>query len=864
MPLTADQSAAASFLLESEFAWKPRNEWADNAAKEISTQGITEHRKGQLDRFPEQAKILRTAGYHDQAKILEDHHASETERLAKEKAAAPPPPAPTPWVSQVTNTTPVPGYVGPLLKSERRKAVLAFIRHPNAKPLVDAHGVNQPGLDAKEALTRAEAAFESYHAAQPQKPITAQPQAQAATPGQPAPTPWIRTKGGVPRLADPDLVRKGLTSTEAIARKMGLLVGDSKSVERAKQAAAHSAAIREGRTIPAELVDKVAANLEAHGYKGAAAAARQGQVAAPQPQQPQAVAAPAGPKPIGPYVPKPGKGEPYIPYRDAMDRFWRHPDAKPLLSAMGANDDSLPRDERMRRGEAAYERFHGIKSGRPQQAPQQAQQQPQVAKPPVLKKDPTYTIRDEDVVRPPSRFSALVDAAKKGQLKDHLENGLGNFFDKFERVGNKALRKIGIPAGDDDQQFSRPQIEAMEWLLSTEFARVKPSDRQRGFVFDEKPAAKGKGWVAPTVMAPAFENLLSEYRKHKCGDSKPQEFSRDEAMSYFLQQSGEPSGFSTALAFLVENDFARKPVAPAAGQKSLFDDDGGSAVAVAGDWKPPVAAPKAKQRAFGWDESKVSREATAHDNKRPGEFAPKSEPKPEKQPDPEPEPEPEPAPSPVAEMFPSLAEDVKTIEHNGHSIDPRTNDSGESGPLTLADLDERKERINKGKATADEIRQWHKELSDPVNVESLRAEFNKQSVAELKRKGGTGYYGREKKADLIDSILDHIGDDYDVSPGGLSYMMTPGGSLMQAKNAALQKKLAGLTDQHIADHAAKLSGADAKKEAAREAVQDGIKNPQTLDDFRNAIRHYGGYAKMPEDMQEAFDEFAATRRRVSA
>lgn len=214
---------------------------------------------------------------------------------------------------------------------------------------------------------------------------------------------------------------------------------------------------------------------------------------------------------------------------------------------------------------------------------------------------------------------------------------------------------------------------------------------------------------------------------------------------------------------------------------------------------------------------------------------------------------------PITKQFPSLkgyTDEPKPAEPEPPKADEQ------SGPLTLAKLDERKERINTGKATADEVRQWHKELSDPANIEAIKAEFNKQSVAELKSKGATGYYNRQKKSDLIESIMDHIGDDYDVSPGGLSYMM--GSNMKQAKAEAIQKKLAGLTDQHIADHAARLSGVAAKRQEASEAVQEGIKNPQTLDDFRNAARHYGGYVNMPEHIQVAFDEFSANRRRETA
>jgi len=54
--------------------------------------------------------------------------------------------------------------------------------------------------------------------------------------------------------------------------------------------------------------------------------------------------------------------------------------------------------------------------------------------------------------------------------------------------------------------------------------------------------------------------------------------------------------------YLPETEFARK-VKPAAGQKSMFDDE------------------PAEPASTGWDESKVVREKTSHDDRRPGEFA---------------------------------------------------------------------------------------------------------------------------------------------------------------------------------------------------------------------------------------------------
>lgn len=518
MPLTAEQSAAATFLATHEFGWKPRNEWADNAAKDISARGVADR---PLERLPEQAKMLREAGHHDQAKILEDHHAAETARLAAEKAAQPQPVQAPP--QQLQSLTPVPAYVSPLDPKGRKRAVTSFYMHPHAKPLLEAHSVNVPGLDKKEAFRRAEAAYEAYHAQQTQS----QPQ----QPGQPQPAPATQNtssgvkqntqaKDGVLRFPNTSRMLGGLgidpgphpqepdmaavfrpVSAAAVAERDNemreAIRRQNSGSPAAKKAAQHDTAVRAGQAIPAQYVDAVMKNLNDHGYYQSANSLLyrkntgsnlitdgSQRPAAQQPVATQPEAAPVAQEP----QPVVAQQQPSQPQTKAGPR---------RLSA--------------RELRAVYE------------AEKLANEGPRDAITPKF----GYSSH----TAPPSRFQQLLAAAKAGKLKEHVEGGLGNFFDKFERHGNKILNRLGIDTGEG--QFSRSQMAAVEFLLTSEFARIKPSDRQRGFVFDDKPATKSKGW------------------------------------------------------------------------------------------EPPVVESKLKQRKLGWEEDKHPRESAAHDNKRPGEFAPR-------------------------------------------------------------------------------------------------------------------------------------------------------------------------------------------------------------------------------------------------
>jgi len=168
MQLTPRQLAAAqSFLGGSiEFAaaplMAPGQENANAWAKNLREKGTAAFGPGV--NVAHIAAQLRKFGHHEQAQLADDHHAATQAQAAAAKAAAPPP---APMVKmQVTNTTPVPGYVGHFDPSARRKAIMSFATHPGAATLVDAHKVNVPGIDKKEAYKRAESAYEAYHAQQ--------------------------------------------------------------------------------------------------------------------------------------------------------------------------------------------------------------------------------------------------------------------------------------------------------------------------------------------------------------------------------------------------------------------------------------------------------------------------------------------------------------------------------------------------------------------------------------------------------------------------------------------------------------------------------------------------------------------------
>jgi hypothetical protein len=506
--------AAAVFLATHEFAVKPGkppvNQWSVNTANRVKTGGAAHLATLPLERLPEQAKILRKDGFHDEAKQMEDYHAGESAKQAAIKAAQPQAPAPQPWTSTVTNTTPVPGYVSPLDAAGRKKALLAFHKHPNAKPLIDAHAVNTPGLDKKEALTRLGNAYEAYHAQNaPQQPQSAQPAASAA--GGQRPPLTTRMKFGInlvppekvaaiapkasiinPRVSphppEPDMAwtQRGLTPEEKSQLSTDMNHAYGYVSPSSKKAAEHAAAINAGQAVPDAHVKAVLTNLVKHGHRDAAIKLNK-QVEERAKAQ-QAALAPTVEMPVTAPVSSEIQSQPSSPVvaaprpRNLPARSDRQGGRTPLSAFLPQQSDGSQTVAATRPGSRAAMRqiaMHGQQD--------------------------TIAPKFGGSSHAPGRFAQLLQAARAGKLKEHLENGLGNFFDRFEHHGNKLLRKIGIPAGEE---FSRREVAAIEFLLTSEFARHKPDDRQRGFVFDA-PAKKGTGWTPPVVERKARQKSFA-------------------------------------------------------------------------------------------------------------------------------------------------------------------------------------------------------------------------------------------------------------------------------------------------------------------------------------------------------------------
>lgn len=77
---------------------------------------------------------------------------------------------------------------------------------------------------------------------------------------------------------------------------------------------------------------------------------------------------------------------------------------------------------------------------------------------------------------------------------------------------------------------------------------------------------------------------------------------------------------------------------------------------------------------------------------------------------------------------------------------------------------------------------------------------------------------------------------------------------MDGPIAALDKHVAAQTDDSFAKYRQ-------ESEAENVKAQEAIKNPKTLSDFSDAIRHYGGYDKLPEEHKAAYDNLHAEKRR---
>lgn len=176
------------------------------------------------------------------------------------------------------------------------------------------------------------------------------------------------------------------------------------------------------------------------------------------------------------------------------------------------------------------------------------------------------------------------------------------------------------------------------------------------------------------------------------------------------------------------------------------------------------------------------------------------------------------------------------------------------------------ERIDAGTATADDVRAFHADMQSPEFQSAIRADLNKMTVPELKRRGAQGWYGREKKADLVEQLSGEWLDGGSLAGldgKGLSYVV--GGDMKAAKAKAIAKKLESLTDEHIKEHAAGIANKRKEREERIAQAKAGMENPTTLEDFERLKRQADGdESKMKPEHLEAFDDLRARSRRATA
>lgn len=237
----------------------------------------------------------------------------------------------------------------------------------------------------------------------------------------------------------------------------------------------HAEAVRSGRPVPPQYLDRVQKNLRAHGYHAEA-----DQIA---PKQDDAAYAadqfgsgtiPATTGITGAGMKRPGAPAPQRSFLndESTGSPAKLPPRRPAPVSTPAEPLPAPKF-----GYSTHTAPAGVAPG------EQSEQQPSTH----------------------GRFARLLDAARQGKLKEHVEGGLGNFFDKFERHGGKLLKKIGIDTGyNDEQEYSRVSaaIANLNYIVQ-EFARKSDPNQMSLFGGDEIALATAPKSKARNLRKPA-------------------------------------------------------------------------------------------------------------------------------------------------------------------------------------------------------------------------------------------------------------------------------------------------------------------------------------------------------------------------
>jgi len=213
---------------------------------------------------------------------------------------------------------------------------------------------------------------------------------------------------------------------------------------------------------------------------------------------------------------------------------------------------------------------------------------------------------------------------------------------------------------------------------------------------------------------------------------------------------------------------------------------------------------------------------------------------------------------PIAEKFPSLkgfTEEPKPAEPeppNEQAFDPEK-DGGYKPLLQLAD------DIKTGKLSLEQYKEKHafyRKHGDAF-LADLNKRFNATQMKNIAGNFGDWSANRNTKGENAKSIYQKLMSNAFLLAGGLQIDYSGG----QTYDTALDKHVEKQTEDSFAKYQQVAAGKAAEAAKENDADKEAIENPKTLEDFRKSIRHHGGYDKLPEDKQAAYDDLQATARR---
>lgn len=174
--------------------------------------------------------------------------------------------------------------------------------------------------------------------------------------------------------------------------------------------------------------------------------------------------------------------------------------------------------------------------------------------------------------------------------------------------------------------------------------------------------------------------------------------------------------------------------------------------------------------------------------------------------------------------------------------------------LTLGAFDDFMEQVRLGLRSALAVQQTYSKLL--ANKQALVDQLNKLKVPDLKKRV-YGYVRDVRKASLVGEAYDCMVMSLTLSKSVSWTHSFDKAEVESPRDRAIRLAIESLTDDDVSIYAAKI----AQARAEREAQLEGLANPQTLSEFRNAIR-YRGTTWMTSEILARYDSLEADDARA--